>query len=675
MTISSANIEFNQEGTPVASRFDDVYFSNASGLQESNYVFLQNNQLPERWSTWTEHTFVVAETGFGTGLNFLVTWEAFRQFKQRNPDSPLQQLFFISTEKYPIQPKDLRQALSKWPELTELSQQLIEHYPFNIEGCHRLSFDQGAITLDLWLGDSQIQLPQISCPPEGLVDCWFLDGFAPSKNPDMWSPALYLQMARLARTNATFATFTAAGQVKRGLREVGFTVEKRKGFGRKRDMLAGFLGDAKQQRVNNKVYYRQPATSEKMPYQVAIVGAGLAGANLAFALTRKGVQVTLVEQADRPATGASGNPQGGFYPQLNAEFNIASQIQALAFEFASHRYRQLVTQGHSFAHQWCGVLQLAFNQKVAIRQQKLVKNSIWPAELVEQLDAMQSSKIANIDLPYPSLHIPLGGWINPPELVDALIAAATQTGRLKLVTDLPVVGLERSKNWQLQHANGTYSEHPIVILATGAQTAAFAPVSELPFRLVRGQVEAIPSQPPLQDLTTVICHKGYITPEFQGHHALGSTYIKDDLSCEYRELEQAQNLQMNAKALENCDWPNQLNINGTGRAAIRCSSPDHLPFCGAVPDFDKQRVQYQTLYKALPRETYEFPKDNENLFILTGLGSRGLTTAPLMAEILASQITRQPLPFSHTLLNALNPNRYLIRDLIRRSDSSQISGS
>lgn len=675
MTISTANIEFNQEGTPVASQFDDVYFSNANGLQESNYVFLQNNQLPERWSNWTKRSFVIAETGFGTGLNFLVAWLAFRQFRQRHPDSPLRQLFFISTEKFLIRLADLRQALSKWPELASLSEQLFDQYPLSIPGCHRLKFDQEAVTLDLWLGDVNEQLPHLNCGQDGLVDCWFLDGFAPSKNPDMWSTTLYQQMARLARKNATFATFTAAGQVKRGLREVGFVVEKRKGFGRKRDMLAGHLDAAPADRVNDKVHFRHAMKPIQSNTKVAIVGAGLAGANLTYALTRKGIRVTVYEQASQVAHGASGNPQGGFYPQLNAEFTLASQIQACAFTYASRQYQQLLRLGFDFAHQWCGVLQLAFNENVAARQQKLVDNQCWPAALVEQVSSQQSSKVAKIPLPYAALHIPLGGWINPPALINALLNAAKQSGLCDIRTDARIERLSYQDNWQLQFTNGLVSAHPTVVLTTGAQTGDFEAMSALPLRLVRGQVEAVPTQAPLQDLSTVLCHKGYITPEFEGHHALGSTYVKNDVNTDYRASEQQQNIDMNVKALSQCTWPDKLELKSNGRAAIRCSSPDHLPLVGAIPDYAKQRHLYQDLYKALPRNRYPFAQDLNNLFVLTGLGSRGLTTAPLMAEILACQMTGQPLPLPDKLLTALNPNRFLIKDLIRRSDSSQVAGS
>ena len=184
--------------------------------------------------------------------------------------------------------------------------------------------------------------------------------------------------------------------------------------------------------------------------------------------------------------------------------------------------------------------------------------------------------------------------------------------------------------------------------------------------MVRGQVEAIPAQPALANLNTVLCHKGYLTPEYQGQHALGSTYVKDDVATDYRLEEQTKNLATHYQSLEKCPWAQNVEGKGAGRAAVRCSSPDHLPLVGALADITQQKRELVDLYKAFPQAQYPQGSDLPNLFMLTGLGSRGLTTAPLMAELLASQINGQPLPLPNDLLNTLNPNRFLIRQLIRR---------
>lgn len=672
MNISPAKIHFNQQGTPIASTFDDVYFSNANGLQESQYVFLANNGLPQRWNQWQQDEFTIAETGFGTGLNFLVSWHHFNQFRQTAPSAQLQRLHFISVEKYPLTRADLAQALTAWPQLEHLAKELVQQYPDCVPGCHRLQFAQGKIILDLYFADIEQMLPQLYTGPNGLVDAWYLDGFAPAKNPQMWQPQLFAQMARLATDGCTFATFTAAGLVKRGLAAAGFNVEKRQGFGRKRDMLAGqFITeqlnqqpDFNSQRQQAAYYVRHAASRQKK--QVSIIGAGLAGACCAYALGQKGYKVTVYEQAPTVAAGASGNRQGGFYPQLNAEASINSRIQALSFVYACRQYQQLLTQGYDFAHDFCGVLQLAFTPKVAQRYRKLIDNKIWPPQMVQWFTHQQSSQQAGIELPYDSLWLAQGGWINPAQLVKALLQASTAQGQCELFTHHQLSQLDYHQDqWHLRWQNGSLTQADIVVFATGSDSDKLSQLQALPLRKVRGQVEKIPSQTPIDQLQSVLCHKGYLTPASQGYHAMGSTYVKNDLAVDYRLHEQQLNLHTQAQALAHCQWAQKLVTENQGRAAIRCTSPDHLPLVGAVADFAQQSKQYAELYKAKPARHYPIAADLPNLYLLTGLGSRGLTTAPLMAELLASQIAGTALPLSNDLLNALNPNRFLLRRLIR----------
>ncbi len=180
-SITHAQLDWNESGTPVSDQFDDVYFSNVNGLEETRYVFLKQNRLPERWHDFEQPRFVIAETGFGTGLNFLAVWQWFEQFRQQNPNAALQELHFISFEKYPLSQQDLVKAHESWPELAAYAKQLQAHYPIAVPECHRIVLADGAITLDLWFGDIKDCLPSVPTPSQGVVDCWFLDGFAPSK--------------------------------------------------------------------------------------------------------------------------------------------------------------------------------------------------------------------------------------------------------------------------------------------------------------------------------------------------------------------------------------------------------------------------------------------------------------------------------------------------------------
>ncbi|MGJ8679495.1 bifunctional tRNA (5-methylaminomethyl-2-thiouridine)(34)-methyltransferase MnmD/FAD-dependent 5-carboxymethylaminomethyl-2-thiouridine(34) oxidoreductase MnmC [Paraglaciecola sp.] len=666
MSIKQANIEFNEQGAPVATEFADIYFSDAGAFEETHHVFLLNNAIPHRWETWQKNNFTIAETGFGTGLNFLITLKCFATFITQHPECQFH-LHFISIEKFPISEKDLKQALSIYPELQTLSDELLNQYPEPIAGCHRLNFLNNRVTLDLWLGDVHQVLPQIENTPQGLVDAWYLDGFAPSKNPDMWTQDLFEHMANLAKHNCHFATFTAAGFVRRGLIQAGFEVQKRPGHGRKREMLAGHISKTANNPIRTPYFLRHSAQAfqknSSVSPSVAIIGGGIAGANIAYALAKKGLSAQIYCKEASLAKGASGNPQGGFYPQLNAEASVSSQIHVNAFTFAARLYKKLLADGFDFSHDWCGTLLVAFNEKVTARYQKMVANQTWPDSLIHWVNSTQASKIANIELPYPGLFVPSAGWINPPELTQALTTAA----KAKVHTEHKLDCIEKQgQQWQLNWQDKSTSYADIVIFATGSDSVDMPHLQDLPFRLVRGQVEAIPTNETLSKLSSVLCHKGYLTPAWQGQHALGSTYIKEDRNCVYRPSEQALNLAMHQKSLEKCNWIHQIEAKELGRAATRASTPDHLPMVGAVPNVDEQKQQYKELYKALPKHRYPQPIDHSNLYVLSGLGSRGLSTAPLCAEILASQITNQALPLNNTLLDALNPNRFLVRDLIRR---------
>ena len=683
MKSKHAQVHFNESGTPVADHFDDVYFSNDSGIDETQHVFVAGNDLAERWQQWRNPTFVIAETGFGTGLNFLVAMRAFNEFRAANPDHPLKRLYFITTEKFPLPQQDMQRALEAFPALKDEAQALASLYPMGLEGCHRLHFDNHSTTLDLWIGDVHELLPQWHSPVNGLIDAWFLDGFAPSKNPDMWTDALFSQMARLSKTGTTFGTFTAAGIVKRGLAGVGFTIKKRNGFGRKRDMLTGVF-DQDHENVQHKLrlpagpYYRYVNGSLDKTSKVAVVGSGLAAATACLALVKRGICTTLYFDGDTLASGASGNPQGGFYPQLHSEASIASRIQAHSFLYARQAYDHTVEHAKvcglaDVAHDFCGVIQLSFNDKVAERQNKLAAADVWPEALIKPVNSKEVSDIANLALPYSGLYIGLGGWISPPQLVTAMIEEALQSGKLTLKPNHTYVSHEAVETTKQRvqirfNLDSAESEEVItadhLILALGAGAVNASDFDSLSLRPVRGQVEAIPTQMPIEQLNTVLCHKGYMTPVFEGRHALGSTYVKNDLSTDVRGDETEMNLATHEQALANTDIVQALQHDGKARAATRLGSPDHQPVVGALHNFDSLKELYTMLGVGKPLTSAPVLPSSV-VSTLTCLGSRGLTTAPLMAEVLVSSLCKEPLPLSNDLLNAVNTSRFMTREAIR----------
>lgn len=231
--IQHANIEW-RNNQPYATNFQDVYFSSDDGLAETDYVFLQGNQLLQRWQSLQSETFSIIETGFGTGLNFLC---AVQLWLTHAPSHAV--LHFYSVEKYPLDLHNMQQALQYWPTLSAISQSFLAQYVQFFNGAQTITLFNNRVKLSLLIGDATEQFATL----KHSADAWFLDGFAPSKNPEMWQTMLFAQMARLSNASTTFATFTSAGDVRRGLLAAGFAVNKRTGFGKKREMLHGqFLG-------------------------------------------------------------------------------------------------------------------------------------------------------------------------------------------------------------------------------------------------------------------------------------------------------------------------------------------------------------------------------------------------------------------------------------------------
>jgi len=222
-----------RDGLPYSPAFDDVYFSSDNGLLETEYVFIQGNALTSRWQLLASNTFTILETGFGTGLNFLCACKAWLEYAPAHAV-----LYFTSVEKFPLSSPDMHKALLHWQTLQAIADELLAHYDTLLD-TGTVSLFNDRIRLQVLFGDATASLSGLNIQ----ADAWFLDGFAPAKNPEMWQPALFEQMARLSCPGTTLATFTSAGIVKRGLKAAGFTVIKKPGFGRKREMITGHLAE------------------------------------------------------------------------------------------------------------------------------------------------------------------------------------------------------------------------------------------------------------------------------------------------------------------------------------------------------------------------------------------------------------------------------------------------
>ncbi|MFI0489558.1 MAG: bifunctional tRNA (5-methylaminomethyl-2-thiouridine)(34)-methyltransferase MnmD/FAD-dependent 5-carboxymethylaminomethyl-2-thiouridine(34) oxidoreductase MnmC [Yersinia sp. (in: enterobacteria)] len=673
--IQTAILSWNEQGTPVSEQFGDIYFSNEGGSEETHHVFLNGNGFPERFTNHPREVCIFAETGFGTGLNFLTLWRDFTQFKQQKPTAKLQRLHYISFEKHPLQLADLATAHASIPELACYAEQLRAQWPLPLAGCHRLLLAESAITLDLWFGDINTLLPARDASLNNQVDAWFLDGFAPSKNPDMWNETLFNAMAQMARPSGTFATFTAAGFVRRGLQQAGFDVTKAKGFGQKREMLTGTLppGNTLSQRLTSQSapWYHRPSASRCD--DIAIIGGGIVSALTALALQRRGAQITLYCADALPAQGASGNRQGAIYPLLNGKNDALETFFTSAFTFARRQYDHLLAQGITFDHQWCGVSQLAFDEKSRSKIAKMQQTE-WPEQLAKAMNREQLSALAGLDCEHDGIHYPAGGWLCPSDLTTALMILAQHRGMVCHYQH-ELRQLDRIDGlWQLSFQQPTVQQrvtrkHATVILATGHRLAEWEQTQYLPLSAVRGQVSHIPTTPQLSQLQQVLCYDGYLTPmnPANQHHCIGASYQRGDTATDFRTGEQQENKERLLRCLPQVSWPQQVDVShNQARCGVRCAIRDHLPMVGAVPDYAATLTQYQNLPYKIQRNDEIVPAPVwPELFIVGALGSRGLCSAPLVAEILAAQMLGEPLPLDAKTLAALNPNRFWIRKLLK----------
>lgn len=650
--LETANLHFNDSGTPVADDFDDVYFSNDDGLAESQYVFISGNQLLKRWKQRLTGHFTIAETGFGSGMNFLACWQAFSDHLTSQPDSVNQRLHFVSFEKFPMTQEALALCHQQFPSLSHYANQLRAQYPTPTAGCHRLHFLGGKITLDLWFGDVNELITQIPSSEAGVVDAWFLDGFAPSKNPEMWTNNLFTQMFRLAKPQASVATFTAAGLVRRGLAEAGFDVKKIPGYGNKREMVTA-----------TKPAQAQPeAKPNQVPQlqDVAIIGGGIAACFTAWELAQRGYRIKLLCADDTLADQASGNRQGALYPLLNGSYDTLAEFYSHAYRYSLTEIKTLTQKHPNIQHEWCGVLHLNSNEELTKKHQAIAQAG-YPESVVKPVDAQAASEWAGIPLPHSALLYSEGGWLCPGDLCRAIATELSQQGH-SIELKVKVEAIKPQQNgWQLLTSQHCYQADAVVI-AAGTESTQFEISQHFPLNSVRGQVSHMETTTASAPLKSVLCHTGYLTPAHNQSHCMGATFVRNTTDQELQVEEQQLNLERLANALPNSKLVKEWQQSPlAGRVGFRATLRDHLPLAGPIPIWE----QVSTLEAAGPGNVGELSQlpCYPNLYIFTGLGARGICSAPLGASIIAAHISGESQQVSQTLLDAVHPGRFVWRRL------------
>lgn len=587
---------WRDDGMPQSALYGDVYFSSADGLAETRAVFLAGCDLPAAWRG--RDRFVVGELGFGTGLNIAALLDLWRREKALHSGQRGQRLHVFSIEAHPITRDEAARALAVWPELGEAAQVLLDHWPGRARGFHRIDLPGFDATFDLAVMDVEDALAAW----DGAADAWFLDGFSPALNPAMWREEILAAVAARSAPGARAATFTVAGAVRRGLAAAGFQVDKRPGFGRKKERLEAVMPGV--------------ASAPSPARRLAVIGGGIAGAAMARAARAAGpegdLEVMVFDDGEAPA---SGNPAALVTPALDAGGGSRAALPAQAYARAVALYTQLPQAVIAR-----GALKLAVAPRDDERHAAVVAQDLFEPGAMTLCDA--GAATARLGEPVQvALDMADAVVVEPARVLEAWRGPTISARVARLAHEDGV--------WRLfDPEDRLLAEADAVVLAGGAGQARLWPAA--PIRPVRGQATWTDRPTPVP-----VAFGAYAIPTRDGV-LFGATHDRGVVETEAREADDRRNLQALAKGLPDlaarlADAPLQ------GRAAVRATTADHLPLVGAVPDAPS------------------------GLFVLGALGGRGYCLAPLLAEHLTARILALPSPLPRALSALVEPARFSSR--------------
>ena len=616
----SEPIEWLADGTPYSPRFGDRYRSESGGLSQAREVFLKGCGLPDAWASQPQ--WCILETGFGLGLNFLVTWAAWKA----DPLRP-RLLHFVSTEAFPASADDVLRSARNHPELMALAQQLQRQLWGLLPGIHRLAFEGGQVLLTLCIGDAKAMLREQSFE----ADSVYLDGFSPERNPDIWDLHTLKAVARCCRRGARVATWTVARSVRDALAQCGFVVKKVAGLPPKRDNLQGSFDPSWEPKKT------RPSTAHRTPGHCVVIGAGLTGAAVAASLARRGWQVMVLDAAAAPAAGASGLPGGVMAPHVSPDDSLFSRLSRSGVRATLQQAETLLQAGRDWSRS--GVLEHCMKHA-------RTRPAAWMKECVDAArdwtHPASAEQLAQAGLPpeTPALWHVQAGWIKPAALVRAWLATPGVQWRGQAAVSRWV---RQGGAWQVLDAAGQeLARAELVVLAAGYASRALARGAgrHLALQAVRGQVSWAWHEPGMADVLPPFPVNGYgglipALPLAGGANRLawmaGSSFERDNASAETQPGDAQHNLGrlrvlLPEAARHLADQFESGKVNAW--AGVRCATPSHLPALGPLePD----------------------------LWLCSGMGSRGLTFAALCAELLAARLHAEPLPLAQRLADALLP--------------------
>jgi tRNA 5-methylaminomethyl-2-thiouridine biosynthesis bifunctional protein len=659
-----------RDGQPYSEVFDDIYYSSGeseviSGESEFQHVFFRHNGLPERWQG--RNDFVIAELGFGSGLNCILTIrEWLKHCAECNEEKTLH---YVAIEKYPLSAESIAELISRYAELKPFCDELLKSYPPAIETTHSRSLFDNRVVIHFKFMDVCKALADEKLN----VDAWFLDGFSPAKNPGMWSPDLFLNIAQNSSDGATCSTYTSAGLVKRNLLNAGFVVNKVSGYGKKRDMLVAELPAAKTSitQLNNTTmssfkYKDKPwfvpqqkkdASVKKATIRNAtIIGAGIAGLSLAYALVQRGWTVTIVDKDGDNQKEASSNPAPIVYPRLSINHDVDTEFFTAAYCHALYVFKSL--QKKSRQRFWFddGLLQLMDKKRIT----QIIKKFQFNSDFISIVDGLIEQPVTGKKEEQVTINYASAGVVLPALLCDVL---KSECGDKLNIVDAEVTNINYDgKKWQCLSASLLIKEAEILIIANGRAINDLALSLTFPLEVIRGQVIVLNENQKSHQINKTLNADVHVTPAINSKHYLGASYTKKDRNVEVSQKD-------NRALLESLNkiYPGIFKEDDVCKTWVgfRTMSKDRVPIVGAVADESFFNKEYADIRHGSTTKIYQSARYLNGLYISAAHGSRGFTSSFLSAEIVASLINGDPSPVSKKVVDYLSPSRFIVNKLKR----------
>ncbi len=669
---------------------------------------------------------VLGQWGLGDGLellSFIQHWKNQAQAHTSKKTLPSRLLLKVF-DPHPINSDELKllweqpQSLILQPHLQPLAAALVDAKLARIAGCQRLIFDDGRITLDLHFGELKTSVSELPHSPNHPIRQWLI---LPHLQAQL-DRNQFWQMARLSTDDANIIGINLNDTVQQHAQACGFgpliftpqQLFAAEGFLACKQLASKQVNDnsigtqpsvadeillherklLRQQADNSYAFMPRPRDNISTQFPIAIIGGGLASAHLMLSLAERGQSSVLFCKDDALGQGASGNRQGAIYPLLTPENDELSQFFQQAFLFSRRRIEALSNAAKEnltaaaqqrlspISHDFCGVLQTGHDERSQQRLDKIIQSQDWPAEIAYAVNVDEANHLAQISIDKAGFFYPLGGWVCPHEYTKAAVDKAAELAQVSCHFNTEISDIQlRNPNhlesetaaWYLISQTQQFGPFSQLVLANGSQLTQFANSQQLQVSPFRGQVSHIPAQFQLSKLATVLCANGYLTPSHQGLHCLGASYVKAAAHLDFCPQEQVENLSKMQESYPNQPWVKDINISDNcARVGVRMVTRDHFPMLGCAPDVNEIWARYEKhlLNQQQAEQSRHYWQTSPapiipGLYILGGLGSRGLSSGPLAAECLAAQLMDEPLPLDWPTLCKLNPNRMWLRKLLK----------